>query len=755
MALETEQAAKDALRVPAGTLLQIRIRQTLSSYTSKHGTAISAEVIAPVEVNGKTLLPMHTELIGTIRDVRKVGLGFSRESALLHLEFDKIQLPGLPEQPLNGVVSKLDDARERVDDKGRIRGIRATDTFSSTLAGFAISMASFDPMALIFSLSSSLSVFRLPDSSVILPAGTELHFKVTADLAVAGEAPAPYPNLSLGGVESVVEKLPFRTTTKGDGTASDLTSLMYLGSKEAIERAFAAAGWSRSDVLNGKSSYGVMKSIVENQGYRAAPMSVLLLNGNEPELAYAKTLNTFFSRHHLRIYSQPQTLDGRPVWTSTATYDSGIGFSKSAKTFIHLINEQIDEERLKVVNDLMMTGCVDGVGYVDRPWVPRDAKNATGDTLRTDGRIAVIRLNECLKPKRADEEDVSRENQRLRQSAYLRPLRGAFLTLRNDLTRGNMVYQVYQGVKMGMGVMNKKASVATEQPKSFRYGGQEFLIVEGAKPVKHPDVPTDAGAKLKGEKEKGQKNYANRLSFSLSGGLSGYGNTAFSTQPFTLFVKTQGGAEVADRLPFQSIFERGWTISPKVTLNTWKYVSNEFSYSRTSTNFRLTSRDEIAGVTSDDRSKAAIRTFAYNTLVHFTPNGSRVRPYVAVGPAFQLIHLLESKAEQNRFLKFAARDVALLVSAYNFGSKPALNGGGVFQLGLNYGGGVRFQVTPRLLFRVDFRETVSPQPDLWKGLPKELAPSASSATTRLEYSPLVKHGVLRHQLVTMGIGVSF
>jgi len=490
LALLAQEPVVDA--IPAGTVLQIRLKQTVSSYVMKAGTPVLAEVIAPVEVKGKTLLPFRTELIGYVKEARRVGLGFSRETALLHLEFDQIQFPGKEARPIAGMVSRLDDARERVDTQGRIRGIRATDTFSSMLAGFAVSAGAFDPMALIFALASSLSVFRLPDSSVVLPTGTEMRFRVGADLKVETAFGEQYPELRVSGLDRMVKELPFRAATQTDNTPFDLMSLMYLGSQEAIERAFEAAGWVRSDKLDGKSSYGVMRSIVENQGYKTAPMSVLVLNGKEPELAFAKTLNTFFSRHHLRIYSQPSSLDSKPVWTSTATYDSGIGFSKGAKTFIHLINENIDEQSSKVINDLLLTGCVNGVGYQDRPWVPRDAKNSTGDTLRTDGRIAVLRLNDCLKPARADAEDLSRVQSKLRQSAYVRPLRSTILTLRNDLLRGNMAYQALHGFRLAKGLLAK--STDADPPKMFPYGGQEFLIVDGSKPVRHPAVPNDAWA---------------------------------------------------------------------------------------------------------------------------------------------------------------------------------------------------------------------------------------------------------------------
>jgi hypothetical protein len=83
-----------------------------------------------------------------------------------------------------------------------------------------------------------------------------------------------------------------------------------------------------------------MGSIMENQGYREGPVSTLVLNGQIPTLVFSKTLDTFFARHHLRIYSQPGTFDGEPIFSSTATHDSGIGINKKAKSLIHLIDEK-------------------------------------------------------------------------------------------------------------------------------------------------------------------------------------------------------------------------------------------------------------------------------------------------------------------------------------------------------------------------------------------------------------------------------
>jgi hypothetical protein len=118
-----------------------------------------------------------------------------------------------------------------------------------------------------------------------------------------------------------------------------------------------------------------------------------LLDGNKPDLTFQKQNNTFAKRHHLRIYHRPSTFEGKDVWVCAATHDIAIEFSPENKTFIHKIDPQIDHERSKVVYDLLLTGKVKSSFLVDRPAVPKESSNATGDKLITDGKMAVLVLD--------------------------------------------------------------------------------------------------------------------------------------------------------------------------------------------------------------------------------------------------------------------------------------------------------------------------------------------------------------------------
>ena len=183
-------------------------------------------------------------------------------------------------------------------------------------------------------------------------------------------------------------------------------------------------------------------------------MSTLLLGDQAPAYAYAKTLNTFSKRHHLRIWASSLEWNKQTVWTSSSTHDTGIGFSKKNKTFIHLIDTHIDNERAKVVNDLIFTGCVSNVQLVARPWLPKDAKNGTGEDLITDGRIAVLQLNDCHGPQETTL--LAGDTLPVHGNRADRVSRQTVLTLKNNIMRDNVVVMAYSGIRTGVSELKKK-----------------------------------------------------------------------------------------------------------------------------------------------------------------------------------------------------------------------------------------------------------------------------------------------------------
>jgi hypothetical protein len=162
---------------------------------------------------------------------------------------------------------------------------------------------------------------------------------------------------------------------------SDITNIMLIGTPEQVQQAFAAAGWTNAAALSTQAKFETFKAIAEQRGYKEAPVSILMLQDKPPDLVFEKLNNTFAQRHHLRVWRRPDAFGGQPVWVIAATHDTGIDFSQENRTFIP-----------KVVNDLIFGGHVRSVALVERPNVPQHGQNATGDSLETDAKMAVLVL---------------------------------------------------------------------------------------------------------------------------------------------------------------------------------------------------------------------------------------------------------------------------------------------------------------------------------------------------------------------------
>jgi opacity protein-like surface antigen len=181
-------------------------------------------------------------------------------------------------------------------------------------------------------------------------------------------------------------------------------------------------------------------------------------------------------------------------------------------------------------------------------------------------------------------------------------------------------------------------------------------------------------------------------------------------------------------------------------------LSHEFAYALNTTDVKMRIEspdfpvDELAG-------DATIRQFSYNLLVHPRPKGARLRPYAAIGPAVQLLQKTGETKKSSRLLKIAFRDLSFIESNWEFGRRPPLEGGGIFQVGLQYGGGVKFHVTHKLVVRADFRETMSRQPDFWTRSYTTIRNTVEDGF--LEPGRLTLDGPLRHQRFSLGIGLGF
>jgi hypothetical protein len=119
-------------------------------------------------------------------------------------------------------------------------------------------------------------------------------------------------------------------------------------------------------------------------------MTNLKFNGNPPDVAFQKSLDTLAKRHHIRLWRNGQS----DVWLGAASED--IKYKIRALHITHGTDRDIDNERAKVVNDLAFTGCIDRGALIPRASFKAVRQDA--HSIFTDGDVAVVQLNACTNP---------------------------------------------------------------------------------------------------------------------------------------------------------------------------------------------------------------------------------------------------------------------------------------------------------------------------------------------------------------------
>ena len=396
-----------------GQTISVRLVSAASSDRSRTGDPIEGVVTYPLCTNGEflackpgeLLLAPGTKVNGTVLFAQKAPDKYWRPR--LVLDFSNVVHKDGKTSPLYARVIDVDNARETVRNN-EILGIIQPHVTGKVSLAFA-ALGAINPIA-GYTINGVRAVYGLSiRREILFPAGTDTQVQVVRpSMLTQKEAWSGWPTLPLTTkLRTLVEHAPVRTQTK-DGTPSDVTNLMFLGTREQIISAFNEAGWFEAVPSDFGSNMKVVQATLRQTGYSAAPVSTLMINGRPPDLVFQKSLDTFAKRHHIRIWKLPSTYDGREVWVGAATHDIAVEHTKTMTKWTHRIDPYIDRERDWVESDLLFIGT--GTGYVDvnRPAVPHTAENATGDNIVTDGIMSVVQVGTAKTPSEGGPQLLSR-----------------------------------------------------------------------------------------------------------------------------------------------------------------------------------------------------------------------------------------------------------------------------------------------------------------------------------------------------------
>ena len=380
-----------AYTVPAGTVLYLRLKTPVSTTSSHLGQAVDAGTERAVEINGGVAIPAGAIVSGRI--ARLIPSSSPADRAKLLLQFSTLKLPGQAPVPLAGHVNNVDNAREKVLADGTIQGVLASE-LPVTLLNSAIQKVQKGTGGSLPARQTGGTWFGGPDTSINYPAGTEFSVVLDKPLKVSGHFKAEFAGQIPDTLREVVLRLlaqaPRRVMNK-KGDQGGPVNLVLIGSKQEIGAAFERAAWSVAQDSNANSLWKTFEAVVKGEGYDAAPMSTLYVDGRPEDMAFEKMLNTFTMRHHLRIWKTRMTApDGRPIWLVAADHDNG--FDIRPGVISHSVDPRVDLERAKVGADLGMTGLVAAEEMVTPPNPVHSGLTATGGKWESDGRMLVVDL---------------------------------------------------------------------------------------------------------------------------------------------------------------------------------------------------------------------------------------------------------------------------------------------------------------------------------------------------------------------------
>lgn len=103
--------------IPAGTQLDVRLDQTVSSKTSRVEERVEATTVSPVTINGRTVVPAGTVVIGHVAEVDDADRG--QRDGRIRLEFTSLQFPDGTRADIRSSVTSVEEKHTGTSTKRR------------------------------------------------------------------------------------------------------------------------------------------------------------------------------------------------------------------------------------------------------------------------------------------------------------------------------------------------------------------------------------------------------------------------------------------------------------------------------------------------------------------------------------------------------------------------------------------------------------------------------------------------------------
>src|SRR5579884_102668 len=220
-------------------------------------------------------------------------------------------------------------------------------------------------------------------------------YSVKLKISKTQAAVTPASSVNLGNLLSpaLFNNIP-RTVQDEQGDPGDMVNFAIIGTKDQVQKAFQAAGWTAVDKTTQDAILHGLLATLSHEAYVEMPMSTLYLFGRPQDLSFARAdpIAVAAVRHHLRVWQTTETVDGKPLWVGSATHDNGFEKDQRNGKVTHHIDPNIDAERDFIQQSFAAAGMLAGAAYVTPSDPLKESHTATGGSFHSDGRIVVMML---------------------------------------------------------------------------------------------------------------------------------------------------------------------------------------------------------------------------------------------------------------------------------------------------------------------------------------------------------------------------
>lgn len=184
-------------------------------------------------------------------------------------------------------------------------------------------------------------------------------------------------------------------TRTSDGLLGDPINLGFRGTEQQLHHLMRAAGWTRADDIDIRSTRRIISSTLTRRSYAEAPVSPLHLFDRQQDFAYQQEMKgNPAQRHHVRFWRCPEgwMLPGgyEVEWLAAGTYDRRVGLSLFTLQVTHKIEANIDIERDFIVDSLTAADAAVQVRVIENFSTGYHSRNGGGDLIETDGDLPIV-----------------------------------------------------------------------------------------------------------------------------------------------------------------------------------------------------------------------------------------------------------------------------------------------------------------------------------------------------------------------------